>query len=110
MQKKLIAIVIFNEVIDNYNAKRAILVRMSQRHDSSTRKLNVKLQEAAKEDFMVAVSHFVKWSASIASYLRDANNIILEMEDVKDAEIIINVHKAIWLFSITNNNSLKCYA
>ena len=79
---------------------------MSQRHDSSTRKLNVKLHEATKEDFMVAVSHFVKWSASIAAYLRYANNIILEMEDVKDAEIVINVHK---LFPLTRTINFAHY-
>ena len=79
---------------------------MSQRHDSSTRKLNVKLHEAAKEDFMVAVFHFVKWSTSIAVYLRYANNIILEMEDVnvKDVKIIINVHK---LFPLTGTINLR---
>ena len=75
-------------MIDNYNAKRVVLVRMSERHESHTQKLNVKLHEATKEDFLVAVFHFVKWSATIATYLRDANDIILEMEDVKDAEII----------------------
>ena len=53
---------------------------------------------------MVAVSHFVKQSASSAAYLRYANNIILEMEDVKDAEIIINVHK---LFPLTRTIDLR---
>lgn len=71
---------------------------MSQRHEYSTRKSNVKLHEEAKVDFLVAVSHFVKWSASMAAYLRDPNNIILEMEDLRDAEIIINIHK---LFPLT---------
>ena len=75
-------------MIDNYNAKRVVLVRMSERHESHTRKLNVKSHEAAKEDFLVAISHFVKWSSTIAAYLRDASNIILEMEDVKVAKII----------------------
>ena len=64
----------------------------------------MKLHEATKEDFMVAVSHFVKWSASIAAYLRYASNIIWEMEDVKDAEIIINVHK---LFPLTRTIDLR---
>ena len=64
----------------------------------------MKLHEATKEDFMVAVSHFVKWIASIVAYLRYANNIILEMEDVKDVEIIINVHK---LFPLTRTIDLR---
>ena len=66
----------------------------------------MKLHEAAKEDFMVAVFHFVKWSTSIAVYLRYANNIILEMEDVnvRDVKIIINVHK---LFSLTGTINLR---
>ena len=53
---------------------------------------------------MVAVSHFVKQSASSAAYLRDPNNIILEMEELKDAEIVINVHK---LFPLTRTINLR---
>nr|POE53661.1 hypothetical protein CFP56_36825 [Quercus suber] len=85
-------------MIDNHTIKTTALVRMSERHEIHTRKLNVRLHEVAKEDFLVAVSHFVKWSVTIVAYLRNANNIVLEMEDVKDAEIIINVHK---LFPLT---------
>ena len=91
-------------MIDNYTAKRIALVRMSKRHEAHTRKVNVKLHEDAKHDFMVAVSHFVKWSATMAAYLRDPNKIILEMEELKDAEIIINVHK---LFPLTRTINLR---
>lgn len=94
----------FNDVIDNHIAKRAILVRMSQRHESSTRKLNKELHEETKRDFLVAVSHFVNWSAIMAAYLRDANSIILELEDITDAEIIINVHN---LFPLTRKINLR---
>nr|POE53666.1 hypothetical protein CFP56_36829 [Quercus suber] len=85
-------------MMDNYTAKRIALVRISERHKAHTRKLNVKLHEDAKKDFLVAFSHFVKWSTTIAAYLRDANNIVSETEDVKVAEIIINVHN---LFPLT---------